>query len=185
LVELGARSTGSWAEGEEVNSPADGDGTQQLPSENDEYAPDEYALPPAAKRLLRPRRSYVAPIIVFIVFGVVVLLVTIEIGRLGPIEQRAPFKMRPHRRRHSRTVFPNNPSSLLNLFSRWFWIPLNRTLLLEVFPWRRCLKAEKPQRPGERIAKPSRAAFARLVILQGRGTLNLRSALLKNFVIGV
>jgi P27 family predicted phage terminase small subunit len=26
---------------------------------------------------------------------------------------------------------------LLNLFSRWFWIPLNRTSLLDVFPWRR------------------------------------------------
>jgi hypothetical protein len=71
------------AEGEGVNSPAGGDGTQQPPSEN-----DEYALPPAANRLLRPRRSYVAPIIIFIVFGVVALLVAIGISRLGPIEQR-------------------------------------------------------------------------------------------------
>jgi Protein of unknown function (DUF736) len=76
------------AEGEEVNSPAGGDGTQRPPSENDEYAPDEYVLPPAANRLLRPRRSYVASIIIFIVFGVVALLVAIGISRLGPIERR-------------------------------------------------------------------------------------------------
>ena len=78
----------AWTEGGEVNSPVGGDGTQLPPSENDEYAPDEYALPPAANRLLRPRRSYVAPIIIFIVFGVVALLVAIGISRLGPIEQR-------------------------------------------------------------------------------------------------
>jgi hypothetical protein len=75
------------AEGEEVNSPAGGDGAQLPPSEN-----DEYALPPAAKRLLRPRHSYVAPIIILIVFGVVVLLAAIGISRLGPIEQKAPLQ---------------------------------------------------------------------------------------------
>ena len=128
----------AWTEGGEVNSPVGGDGTQLPPSENDEYAPDEYALPPAANRLLRPRRSYVAPIIIFIVFGVVALLVAIGISRLGPIEQRPILQVRPHHRRHSRSVFPNNPSSLSILLSHWFWIPLNRTLLLEVFPWRRC-----------------------------------------------
>jgi hypothetical protein len=80
------------ADGEEVNSPAGGDGAQLPPSENDEYAPDEYALPPAAKRLLRPRHSYVAPIIILIVFGVVVLLAAIGISRLGPIEQKAPLQ---------------------------------------------------------------------------------------------
>ena len=86
------RAWSTRADGEEVNSPAGGDGTQPPPSENDEYAPHEYALPPAAKRLLRPRHSYVAPIIIFIVFGVVVLLAAIGISRLGPIEQRAPLQ---------------------------------------------------------------------------------------------
>jgi hypothetical protein len=70
-----------------VSSPAGGNDAQRPPSENDEYAPDKSALPP---RLLRPRRSFVAPVIIFIVFGVVALLVAIGISRLGPIDQLRP-----------------------------------------------------------------------------------------------
>ena len=65
-------------------------GTQRPLSENDQYAPDEYALPPAANRLLRPRRSYAAPVKIFIAFGSVALLVAIGISRLGPIEKLRP-----------------------------------------------------------------------------------------------
>jgi hypothetical protein len=69
-----------------MSSP--GDGTQRPLSEDDEYAPDEYGLPPAASRLLRPRRSYVAPIVIFFAFGAVALLVAIGISRLGPVQQK-------------------------------------------------------------------------------------------------
>ena len=65
-------------------------GTRRPLSENDQYAPDEYALPPAANRLLRPRRSYAAPVKMFIAFGSVALLVTIGISRLSPIEKLRP-----------------------------------------------------------------------------------------------
>ena len=66
-------------------------GTRRPLSENDQYAPDEYALPPAANRLLRPRRSYAAPVKMFIAFGSCPLcFVTIGISRLGPIEKLRP-----------------------------------------------------------------------------------------------
>ena len=66
-----------------------GGGTQQPPLGNDEYAPDETALPPAANRLLRPRRSFVAPVVIFIAaFGVAASLTAIGISRLDPIELR-------------------------------------------------------------------------------------------------
>jgi hypothetical protein len=69
-----------------MNGP-DG-GTQRPPSENDSYAPDD--SPRAAKRLLRPRRSYAVPVIILIVLGAVALLVAIGISRLGPIEKLRP-----------------------------------------------------------------------------------------------
>jgi hypothetical protein len=66
-------------------------GTQQPPLENDEYAPDEIDLPPAANRLLQPRHSFFAPlVIVIIAFGVVASLTAIGISRLGPIDQMRP-----------------------------------------------------------------------------------------------
>jgi hypothetical protein len=65
-------------------------GTQQPPLENDEYAPDETDLPPA-NRLLRPRRSFVAPVVTLIVaFGLAASLTAIGISRLGPIDQMRP-----------------------------------------------------------------------------------------------
>jgi hypothetical protein len=48
-----------------MSDRGDGDDTQPPLSENDEYAPDEQALSPRAARLLRPRRSFVVPVIVF------------------------------------------------------------------------------------------------------------------------
>src|SRR5450759_4789771 len=42
------------------------------------------------------------------------------------------LKMRPHYRRNDRTASSrSNPSSLPSLLSRWSWMRLNRTLLLE------------------------------------------------------
>jgi len=61
-----------------------GDDTQPLLSEDHEYAPDDYASSRSAARLLRPRRSFARPVIIFIVFAVVAWLVAIGISRLGP-----------------------------------------------------------------------------------------------------
>jgi hypothetical protein len=83
------RRRAAWAEGQEM-SGHDGD-TQRVPSENDEYAIDQNALPPAANRLLRPGRSLVAAVMIFIVFAAVALLGAIGITRLGPIEQLRPL----------------------------------------------------------------------------------------------
>jgi hypothetical protein len=73
--------------GEEVTSPVHRDGTQLPLSENNESESDEQALSPRAAKLLRPRRWFVAPVIIFIVFGVLPLLVAIGFSRIGPIEQ--------------------------------------------------------------------------------------------------
>jgi hypothetical protein len=61
-----------------------GDDTQSPLSENHEYAPDDYASSRSATRLLRPRRSFARPVIIFIVFAVVAWLVAIGISRLDP-----------------------------------------------------------------------------------------------------
>jgi hypothetical protein len=53
------------------------------PPENDEYDP---ALPLAANGLIRPRRRFVAPVILAIVVGIVASLVAIGISRLQEIE---------------------------------------------------------------------------------------------------
>jgi hypothetical protein len=83
-----------------------GGGTQQPPLENDEYAPDEIALPPAANTLLRPRRSFVAPILIFMAFGITAALTAIGINRLDhpnnsptptPQDERAPVVKQPDR----------------------------------------------------------------------------------------
>ena len=82
-----------------------GDDTQPLLSENHKYAPDDYASSRSATRILQPRRSYVAPVIIFIVFGVVAWLVAIGISRLGPDnlpklspqDETAPPPKRPDR----------------------------------------------------------------------------------------
>ena len=125
-------------------------GTRRPLSENGQYAPDEYALPPAANRPLRPRRSHAAPVKIFIAFGSAALLVAIGISRLGPIEKlRPPSKMRPRRHRNGWIAFPNSPSSRPSVLSRWFWIALNPILLPELFPCRRCLQLKVPQSRSE------------------------------------
>lgn len=70
-----------------MSDPSGGDDTQPPLSENHEYEPDEQALSPGAAGLLRPRRSFVGPVIVF---GIVALLVAIGFSRLGPVEQPKP-----------------------------------------------------------------------------------------------
>jgi hypothetical protein len=67
-----------------VSDRGGGDGTEKPLSENDEYAPDDYASSRSATRLLRPRRSFARPVLAFVVFVAVALLVAIGISRLGP-----------------------------------------------------------------------------------------------------
>jgi hypothetical protein len=67
-----------------------GDDTQPPLSENEEYAPDEQALSPSAARLLRPRRSFVRAILLFVGFVAVASLVAVGISRLGPVERPKP-----------------------------------------------------------------------------------------------
>ncbi len=64
------------------------DGTQQPLLENDNYVPVELGAP-AANRLMRPRRSFAASIIVpAVVLGITASLVAIGISRLGEIEPK-------------------------------------------------------------------------------------------------
>jgi hypothetical protein len=82
-----------------------GDDTQPPLSENHEYAPDDYASSRSATGLLRPRRSFARPVLVFVVFVAVALLVVIGISRLGPDnlpklspqDETAPPPKRPDR----------------------------------------------------------------------------------------
>jgi hypothetical protein len=70
-----------------MSSAGGADDTQRPLSENPEYGPDEQASSQAAARLLRPRRSFVRPVITF---GILALLVAIGVSRLGPLDQPKP-----------------------------------------------------------------------------------------------
>jgi hypothetical protein len=72
------------AEGEGEMTDHDGEDTRPPPSENHEYAPDDYASSRSAARLLRPRRSYGRPLFAL---WVVALLVAIAFSRIGSVDQ--------------------------------------------------------------------------------------------------
>src|SRR5579863_5097214 len=90
---------------------------QRPPSEGDGYAPDETAMPTTANRLLRPRRSFVASIAVFVaVIGIAASLTAIGISRLGPVELRPtvgndapPPPKQPDRSSEQKPVEPLDP----------------------------------------------------------------------------
>jgi hypothetical protein len=97
-----------------------GGGTQQPPSENDEYASDEIVLPPA-NGILRPRRSF-APILILMVFGITAVLAAIGISRLddpnnlpapSPHDERAPVAKQPDRFSEQSTEPPEPLRSLV------------------------------------------------------------------------
>jgi hypothetical protein len=67
-----------------MSSPGGADDAQPPLSENPEYGPDERALSQAAARLLRPRRSFLRPVIAF---GILALLVAIGVSRFGAVDQ--------------------------------------------------------------------------------------------------
>jgi hypothetical protein len=66
-----------------------GSGSAWPPSENDEYEP---ALPLPANRFSRPRRAFVASVILIIVFGIVASLTVIGVSRLERTEPRPPLQ---------------------------------------------------------------------------------------------
>jgi hypothetical protein len=139
--------------------PCPGRWTQLPLSENDEYESDEQALSPSAAELLRPRRWFVAPVIIFMVFGVLPLLVAIGFSRLGLIEQLWPLLQNeapppPKRpdRLSDQLVGPIEP------FKSLVWDTAQSYLASGSLPVATMISAKsgKPERRSERIAKPSR-----------------------------
>ena len=122
-----------------MNSP--GGGTQRGPSENDEYAPDGYAPSRSATRLLRPRRSFARPVLGFVVFVAVALLVAIGISRLGPDnlaklspqDETAPPPKRPDRF-SEQPIEPPEPFKSLVLDAAQSYIATGRLPVATVGP---------------------------------------------------
>jgi len=127
-----------------------GGGTQQPASEIDEYASDESGLPAAEKRLLRPRRSFVAPVLIMIVFGVVAALTAIGISMLdpnnlpkpGPQDETAPAAKQPDRFSEQPTEPPEPFKSLVLDATRSYLASTNANARTGIDKLRGCLVIE-------------------------------------------